>query len=91
MRITVPASRTGQPFTAETSTHVRIELDAEGRIGLAGMQVPLARLPVELRAIPVTRDTQLLLTADERTPHGRVVEVMDAAREAGARQLSIET
>jgi biopolymer transport protein ExbD len=91
MKIVLPESRTGQPLPTDTPTRVRIEVDADGRVVLAGQQLPLAQLAASLRALPVTPDTQLLLTADERTPHGRVVEVMDAAREAGALQLSIET
>ena len=91
MKIVLPESRTGQPLSTDTPTRVRIEVDAEGRVVLAGQQLPLARLATTLRALPVTPDTQLLLTADERTPHGRVIEVMDAAREAGALQVSIET
>lgn len=91
MKIVLPESRTGQPLPTETLARVRIEVDAEGRVVVAGREIPLSRLAAELKAMPVTPDTQLLLTADERTPHGRVVEVMDAAREAGALQLSIET
>jgi len=91
MAIVLPESRTGQPLPVDTPARVRIEVDAEGRVAVAGRQIPLSRLVAELTTIPVTPATQLLLTADERTPHGRVVEVMDAAREAGALQLSIET
>ena len=34
---------------------------------------------------------QVALEADERTEHGRVVEVMDLARSVGLNWLSIET
>lgn len=91
MTIVLPESTTGEPLPSETAARVRIELAADGRIVIAGREVALDRLVETLRALPVTADTQLLLSADEGTPHGRVVQVMDAAREAGARQLSIET
>lgn len=37
------------------------------------------------------RETQVLIQADERVPHGRVVEIMDLARSAGLSRLAIVT
>jgi biopolymer transport protein ExbD len=91
MKIVLPESRTGQPLPEDTSSRVRIELDASGEIIVRGRHVPLSQLVSVLKAVPVTRDTDLLVSADERTPHGKVVGVMDAAREAGALKVGIET
>ena len=90
LTINVPEARTGQPLP-DDATWLRIEVDADGRVVVDGREVPVADLAAALKAVPVTPATQLLLRADTATAHGRVVDVMDAAREAGARQLSIET
>jgi biopolymer transport protein ExbD len=38
-----------------------------------------------------SRDTQILIQADEQVSHGKVVEVMDLARRAGLHRLAIVT
>ncbi|MFQ5684526.1 MAG: ExbD/TolR family protein, partial [Candidatus Binatia bacterium] len=35
--------------------------------------------------------TQILIQADERVPHGKVVQVMDLARTSGLQRLAIVT
>lgn len=90
LTINVPETRTGQPLP-DDATWVRMEMDAEGRIFVNGAEVAREDLVAALKAVPVTPSSQLLLRADTATTHGHVVDAMDAAREAGARQLSIET
>jgi biopolymer transport protein ExbD len=43
------------------------------------------------RAAESSRETQVLIQADERVAHGRVVEVMNLARNAGLSRLAIVT
>ena len=43
------------------------------------------------RAAQAASDTQILIQADQRVTHGKVVEVMDLARRAGLHRLAIVT
>lgn len=71
---------------------LRAYLTAEGTLYLGEQQLPIARLQQRLQqAVQGSPKPAFVVVADKRTPHGKVVEVMDAARQAGWQQLSIST
>jgi biopolymer transport protein ExbD len=71
---------------------VTVELDADGATWLDGQRVEVAALEGALQAALAAGATErVVLEADERVPHGRVVEAMDAARRAGATGLVVAT
>ena len=80
--------------SAETTPpqQVRLFVSAEGKVFLADEPVELDQLESQLKAALQKRtDKDVILSADSRVDHGLVVKIMDAARRAGARGLSIAT
>lgn len=71
---------------------LKIYLSREGNIYLQEEQVTLAWLQGHLTELGKrTEGMTFLLLADRETRHGRVVELMDAAKEAGFGKLAIAT
>lgn len=61
----------------------------DGRIFLNQKEIPRNGLTAALRAIPAAEKKEVvLLRADRNVPYGVVIEVMDAARQAGLVKLS---
>ena len=87
--LTLPAaSTTGVARRDE----VTLELDEGGRTWLDGRPVDQASLESALaEALAAGGTERVVLEADERVAHGRVVEAMDAARRAGASGLVVGT
>ena len=71
---------------------VTIELDERGGTWLDGRPVEPVELEGALQEAMADGGTErVVLEADERVSHGRVVEAMDAARRAGASGLVVGT
>ena len=76
--------------TADASTGVLVDLDAQGRLHWQGREVGQAELLAALKAQhdpPGT--TRLQLRADQATAYGRVVELMAALQAQGWAQLDL--
>lgn len=69
-----------------------LELGADGGITLDGQSITLPQLNAELRkAAKSDTDKLVILKADAALGHGRVVEVMDLARELGLTNFAFAT
>ena len=69
-----------------------LELAADGSILLDGRALTMPQLSAELRkAAEADTSTLIVLEADAALPHGKVVEVMDLAREIGLTSFAIAT
>jgi len=69
-----------------------LTLTSEGRLFLGDQQVSQADLPALLGAALKQRtDKLVVIRADRSCTHGRVVELMDLARQSGAERLAIAT
>lgn len=84
------------PTSTATATREPRELTvyvaADGRITFEGREVALVDLEPALEsALEGTDSKVVVLRADAGTPHGKVVEVMDASRAAGAEGLTVAT
>jgi len=65
-------------------------IDREGRSFLEGEIIPIQELgPVLQARVEKEGLARLLLEADKEVKHGRVVEVMDLAKHAGVRSITI--
>ncbi len=87
--LTLPAA---SPTEVARRDEVTVELDADGATWLDGARLESADLEAGIeRALASAGTERVVLEADERVPHGRVVEAMDAARRAGATGLVVAT
>jgi biopolymer transport protein ExbD len=87
--LTLPAA---SPTEVARRDEVTVELDADGATWLEGARMEPADLEAGIeRALASAGTERVVLEADERVPHGRVVAAMDAARRAGATGLVVAT
>lgn len=80
--------------TAEVAARedVTVRLSADGALFVGEERVEPERLEAAIRAGLTERGAErVVLEADERATHGRVVAAMDAARDAGATALVVAT
>ncbi len=85
--IELPSAKTGVEEPASVPTVV---VDERGRVFLGNRRLTDAALFARLEA-RLARDKQglVILRADRRVPHGRVVQIMDLIRAAGAKKVAI--
>jgi biopolymer transport protein ExbD len=80
----------GAADVAAQPTDLSVAILSDGRIVLAGDVVSTDELKAALaEAKGKSPDTLVIVQADEGVPHGKVVEVMELAKEAGLGQLAI--
>ena len=90
IRVQLPKSA-AQEITREKND-LRVVLTARDQLYLNEKPVDLDGLGAQFKKAAVSdRETQILIQADQRVPHGKVVEVMDLARSAGLYRLAIVT
>jgi len=90
--IDVNLPKSSLEVTEKKPQEVKVFIDARGKIVIDDQQVSLKGLKERLKTMGArTAETTFVLMADRDVRHGRVVEVMDAAKEAGFVQLAIAT
>ncbi|ORJ63646.1 biopolymer transporter ExbD [Geothermobacter hydrogeniphilus] len=90
--IDVNLPKSSLEVTEKKPQEIKVFIDARGKIVIDEKQVSLKGLKERLKAMGAkTAETTFVLMADRDVRHGRVVEVMDAAKEAGFVQLAIAT
>ena len=76
----------------ESTQEVVLVLTRDDRLYLNDDPMEIAQLDARLRErLQARADTVVIIRADKEVLHGRVVEVMDIAKNAGAARLSIAT
>jgi len=89
IKLDLPASETAIQVEQQEAVLV---LTAEGKMFLNRESVQLENLEEQIRrALPKMKDQALVLKADKDVTHGRVVQVMDAAKRGGVKKLIIGT
>jgi biopolymer transport protein ExbD len=87
LQVNLPKAASGAQPAADNAT---ITLTKEGRLYLDKQEISTEALVAELQArIARKPDLVVIVNADHAVAHGAVVEVMDAARRAGAAKLAI--
>jgi biopolymer transport protein ExbD len=88
LKVNLPQGGTAD-VTAEAND-VAVALLADGSLVLDGNRVTADELKKALDAVKAKNpQTLVIVQADEGVPHGKVVEVMEAAKAAGLSQLAI--
>jgi biopolymer transport protein ExbD len=87
--VTVDRPESGQA-TAVTGAFVPLALLKSGGIVLGGRTMPLAAVPGEVqRALREAGATRVVVQADREAPVGLLLNVMDASRRGGAKQVDV--
>lgn len=90
IRVNLPQS-TAQEITRE-KRDVRVVITATDQLYLNEKPVDLRGLRDHFKkASQSSRESQVLIQADQQVAHGKVVEIMDLARNAGLHRLAIVT
>jgi biopolymer transport protein ExbD len=86
VNVSLPKSRTAQ---TQPPGSLVLTVEHDGNVRLAGQPVSLRDLPAVVGAALARRtDRTVLIQSDRGVAFGRVVEVMEVAREAGAGEIS---
>ena len=73
-------------------TAMRISIAASGAVFAEGQQIELAELEQKVRQFVASHaEGPVIIIPDERVLAGRLVAVMDTARQAGARDVALAT
>jgi biopolymer transport protein ExbD len=86
VNIDLPESRSTE---ARPPSSLILTIEPDGSVGLAGRRVEMRDLAALLSAaLERTPDRIVVIQSDRGVPFGRVVEVMEAARDGGAQEIS---
>lgn len=89
--LTVDLPSAASAASTQEPEAVTITLTAEGRLLLNQDPVTVEALAARLRASTAReRQALVILNADRQVPHGRVVRVLDAVRQAGRTRVSFQ-
>lgn len=90
LKIELPGTEHHSPLQKEKKLKIRI--GADGQFEVSGQLVSLNDLGIWLsREKSQTASTSLVIVADANTPHGFVLDAMEAATQAGVEKIDIET
>ncbi|MCI0697574.1 biopolymer transporter ExbD [candidate division KSB1 bacterium] len=90
--ITVSTPNVGNAAAGAQQTELRAEvyIKQSGEVIINGVTIAPAALTDSLRVLlAMTKNKLVVISADEQVMHDRVVGALDAARQAGAKELSI--
>jgi biopolymer transport protein ExbD len=85
LELKLPESTTAGPGGAEGKTKaVQLVLTEHGTLLLNGAATTFEQLPAKLREVHERQpDSQVMIEAEEKVEHGRIVRLLDAVRTAG--------
>ena|SRR5580700_7699583 len=90
IHVKLPRAQSGAPLTPEKP--VTLTLTALGKLYLNDAELSFQDLPGFLAtALKNREDKTVIINADTNSTHGKVVELLDAAKAAGATKLAIAT
>jgi biopolymer transport protein ExbD len=85
--VNLPKAATGGEQPSESAS---ITITRDGKVSIDKQEVPRENISAILQQrLAASPDLLVLINADERVEHGVVVEIMDAARQAGVTKMAI--
>lgn len=85
--VNLPKAATGQQTPSESAA---VTIKPDGSVAIDKQDVPRAQVGEILKSrLAKNPDLLVLINADEKVAHGAVVEIMDAARQAGVAKMAI--
>jgi biopolymer transport protein ExbD len=88
--INLPAANTAK---TQTSKRIEVTIDPSGNLSIDRAAISLAQVAQKVQTILKTNgvETVVVINADERVSHGKVVAVMDQIRQVQGAKLAIAT
>ncbi len=88
MSVNLPKASTGEKSASQA---VSIEIDKAGTVRVMEKVVPVANLVDEIKSILASNpNAQAVISADQESRHGDVVQVMDLIKSAGLTRFAIQ-
>ncbi len=87
MALELPEAASGEASTEQPI--LTVTLGEDGSLRLGDEEVDLSGLATRLAELEVPEEEELELRAGDQVAHGRVVEVLDLARQAGIGRIGI--
>lgn len=88
--INLPEANSQSEIVAEPKNEIHVALNAKSELTLDGSPIKLEEIASKLLFLQQTKKaSSLIIEADRTVPHGNVVTVMDAARQAGLTNIGI--
>lgn len=89
LSVNLPGASSGK---AQDQTKIVISIDAEGAVALNRKSIDPTTLVSQIKSsIVPDQPTMVVINADEKVGHGRVVEIMDAVQQIPGIKLGIAT
>ncbi|MEP6937198.1 MAG: biopolymer transporter ExbD [Chthoniobacterales bacterium] len=86
VQINLPDSKTSKSAPAETE-HAIVSVDANDDVKLDGQTISVDQLESAIRDLSDTRRAAVALQADKKATFGTIIQVMDALKLAGVKNL----
>ena len=90
LNLTVPENVAEEQVKNQETKIMTIMVDAGDNFYLDGQQIPLAELQSTIKSQAKNYPDGLLIQTDGESTHGAVVKLMDKARYAGVKAISID-
>ena len=88
IKLPVASNSTQQPREV---TEIIFNLDREGTIYINEQSKSIAEVEKFLNQIKDSGGTRIIINADQKTDHGKVVEIMDLCKGSGIENIAIAT
>lgn len=89
LAVNLPGASSGK---SQDQTKIVISINAQGAIALNQKSIDSASIIPQIKSLMVKdRSTMVVINADEKVGHGRVVEMMDAVQQIPGIKLGIAT
>ncbi len=86
LKVELPRSASSDETTSRTYV---VTISSEGALSFNDQPVTLEGLTSQLKQANAKKEVQLVITADRAAQHGRVVEVIDSAKQANVTKFAI--
>ena len=88
LKVQIPKAQSGEAM--EQPTAINLTLTKEGSLSLDNQTISLEALPQALQKYgdPIIEKTAVI-SADEQTPHGMVIRLMDTLKQAGLTKFAM--
>lgn len=86
LKVELPRSASSDETTSRTYV---VTISSEGELSFNDQPVTLDALASQLKQANAKNEVQLVITADRAAQHGRVVEVIDSAKQANVTKFAI--